>query len=99
MRPDLGPASNWLGLHTTRGWQYDKGLQLGMRNTRDLIVRSEGCLSCHLGDETRSRTRIELARSAHHPRMAVRQRTATGYAQHARSDRSQRRLPILSPWG
>lgn len=49
-----GPASNWLGPHTTRGWQYEKGLQLGMRDTRDLIGRSEVCLSCHLGDQTRS---------------------------------------------
>jgi len=49
-----GPASNWLGPHTTRGWQYEKGLQLGMRNTRDLVGRTETCLSCHLGDETKS---------------------------------------------
>ncbi len=39
-----GPASNWLGPHTTRGWKYEQGLQLGMRNTRDLIGRAEVCL-------------------------------------------------------
>jgi hypothetical protein len=49
-----GPASKWLGPHTERGWQYEKGLQLGMTDTRDLIGRSEVCLSCHLGDESRS---------------------------------------------
>jgi hypothetical protein len=44
-----GPASAWLGPHTTRGWNYDKSLELGMYNTRDLVKRSEKCLSCHLG--------------------------------------------------
>ncbi len=44
-----GPASAWLGPHTTRDWKYDKSLDLGMYNTRDLIKRSEKCLSCHLG--------------------------------------------------
>jgi hypothetical protein len=44
-----GPASLWLGSHATRNWTYDKSLALGMYNTRDLIQRSEKCLSCHLG--------------------------------------------------
>lgn len=44
-----GPASAWLGPHTTRDWKYDKSLELGMYNTRDLVKRSEKCLSCHLG--------------------------------------------------
>jgi len=44
-----GPASLWLGSHATRNWTYDKSLALGMYNTRDLIQRSERCLSCHLG--------------------------------------------------
>ncbi|HYL75506.1 MAG TPA: multiheme c-type cytochrome [Bryobacteraceae bacterium] len=45
-----GPASAWLGPHTTRDWKYDKSLELGMYNTRNLIKRSEKCLSCHLGN-------------------------------------------------
>jgi hypothetical protein len=44
-----GPASAWLGPHTTRGWNFDKSLELGMYNTRELVKRSEKCLSCHLG--------------------------------------------------
>jgi len=48
-----GPASNWLGPHTTRGWSYDRSVEQGMSNTRDLIKRSEICLSCHLGTETK----------------------------------------------
>jgi hypothetical protein len=44
-----GPASAWLGPHTTRGWTYEKSLELGMYNTRDLVKRTEKCLTCHLG--------------------------------------------------
>jgi Cytochrome c554 and c-prime len=44
-----GPASNWLEQHTRRDWNYEKSVELGMYNTRDLIQRSEKCLSCHLG--------------------------------------------------
>lgn len=49
-----GPASAWLGPHTTRGWNYDKSLELGMYNTRDLVKRTERCLSCHLGTPDKS---------------------------------------------
>lgn len=48
-----GPSSNWLGPHTTRGWNYDKSVGLGMYDTRDLVKRSEKCLSCHLGNGER----------------------------------------------
>jgi hypothetical protein len=44
-----GPASGWLGPHTTRDWPHEKSVQLGMYDTRDLIKRGERCLSCHLG--------------------------------------------------
>jgi hypothetical protein len=44
-----GPASAWLGPHTTRGWKYEKSLELGLYDTRDLVRRSEKCLTCHLG--------------------------------------------------
>jgi len=49
-----GPASAWLGPHTTRDWKYEKSLDLGMYNTRDLIKRSEKCLTCHLGTGEKS---------------------------------------------
>jgi hypothetical protein len=46
-----GPSSKWLSDHTTRGWTYDKSVyQDGMYDTRDLVKRSEKCLSCHLGN-------------------------------------------------
>ena len=44
-----GPASVWLGPHTTRDWPHEKSLALGMVNTRDVIHRTERCLTCHLG--------------------------------------------------
>jgi hypothetical protein len=44
-----GPASAWLGPHTTRGWKYEKSIELGLYDTRDLVKRSEKCLTCHLG--------------------------------------------------
>lgn len=44
-----GPASAWLGAHTTRDWTEEKALALGMRDTRNVIHRAEKCLECHLG--------------------------------------------------
>jgi cytochrome c554/c'-like protein len=44
-----GPASAWLGLHTTRDRPHEKSVALGMRDTRNLIKRSGLCLECHLG--------------------------------------------------
>ncbi len=44
-----GPASAWLGPHTTRGWAHAQSVQLGMHDTKDLVKRTERCLTCHLG--------------------------------------------------
>jgi len=44
-----GAASAWLGPHTTRSWPHEKSVALGMRDTRDVIHRTEKCLECHLG--------------------------------------------------
>jgi hypothetical protein len=44
-----GPASAWLGPHTTRGWKYERSIELGLYDTRDLVKRTEKCLTCHLG--------------------------------------------------
>jgi hypothetical protein len=49
-----GPASAWLGPHTTRGWNFDKSTELGMYNTRDLVKRTEKCLTCHLGTQEKT---------------------------------------------
>ena len=44
-----GPASAWLGPHTTRDWPHEKSVALGMRDTRNVIARTNLCLECHLG--------------------------------------------------
>lgn len=44
-----GPASGWLGPHTTTGWPHEKSVGLGMAETRSVIHRTEKCLECHLG--------------------------------------------------
>lgn len=44
-----GPAVGWLGPHTTKGWAHEQSLKLGMYDTRDLVARSEKCMSCHVG--------------------------------------------------
>ena len=44
-----GPASAWLGPHTTRDWPHEKSVALGMRDTRGAIGRTRLCLECHLG--------------------------------------------------
>jgi len=44
-----GPASNWLGPHTTRDWTHQQSVDAGMHDLRDLSHRAEQCLTCHLG--------------------------------------------------
>ncbi len=44
-----GPASGWLGPHTTKNWPHEKSVQLGMYDTRNLENRNAKCLTCHLG--------------------------------------------------
>ncbi|MGB6598088.1 MAG: multiheme c-type cytochrome [Candidatus Acidiferrum sp.] len=44
-----GPASAWLGPHTTRDWPHEKSVALGMTDTRNVIHRTDKCLECHLG--------------------------------------------------
>src|SRR5215470_11096028 len=48
-----GPASAWLGPHTTRSWPHEKSVALGMHDTRNVIHRTEKCLECHLGTKNK----------------------------------------------
>src|SRR5690348_4545425 len=48
-----GPASVWLGPHTTRSWLHEKSVTLGMQDTRKVIHRTEKCLECHLGTKNK----------------------------------------------
>jgi hypothetical protein len=46
-----GPSSGWLGPHTERNWTHAQSVAAGMVDTRDIVKRTEKCLSCHLGSE------------------------------------------------
>jgi Cytochrome c554 and c-prime len=46
-----GPSSEWLGPHTARDWRYEKSLAMGMYDTQNLRLRTEKCLTCHLGTD------------------------------------------------
>jgi len=48
-----GPASAWLGPHTTRDWPHEKSVAAGMVDTRDIIHRTDRCLECHLGTKNK----------------------------------------------
>ncbi len=48
-----GPASGWLGPHTTKSWAHEKSVALGMDDTRNVIHRAEKCLECHLGTKNK----------------------------------------------
>lgn len=48
-----GPASAWLGPHTTRTWPHEKSVALGMTDTRNVIHRTGKCLECHLGTKSK----------------------------------------------
>ena len=48
-----GPASAWLGAHTTVGWTHERSVKLGMYDTRDIVQRTERCLECHLGTKNK----------------------------------------------
>lgn len=49
-----GPASNWLGKHTEKGWGYEKSVALGMKDLRDPANRAENCLECHVGTKEKN---------------------------------------------
>jgi hypothetical protein len=46
-----GPAQGWLGQHTARESpeKHAESVRLHMVDTRDVIVRTQKCLECHLG--------------------------------------------------
>jgi hypothetical protein len=60
-----GPASGWLGPHTTKDWPHEKSVQLGMYDTRNLEKRSEVCLTCHLGTTNKLSVDHEMIAAGH----------------------------------
>jgi cytochrome c554/c'-like protein len=49
-----GPAGAWLGPHVTHDWTHEQSVMLGMVDTKDVRKRTEVCLSCHLGNDTKT---------------------------------------------
>lgn len=43
-----GPAEKWLEPHAAKGWTHEQSVKLGMYDTKDLLLRAEKCVSCHL---------------------------------------------------
>jgi hypothetical protein len=44
-----GPATGWLGYHVTRDARHDESVKRGMYDTKDVVKRTDKCLTCHLG--------------------------------------------------
>jgi hypothetical protein len=44
-----GPATGWLGYHVTKDAKHDESVRRGLYDTKDVVKRTEKCLTCHLG--------------------------------------------------
>lgn len=44
-----GPSSLWLGPHVQAGARHADMVKLGLVDNKDLVVRAEKCMTCHLG--------------------------------------------------
>lgn len=44
-----GPAEKWLGPHVEANAKHAEMVRLGLVDNKDLAIRSEKCLTCHLG--------------------------------------------------
>jgi len=44
-----GPATGWLGYHVTKDAKHEESVRRGMYDTKDVVKRTERCLTCHLG--------------------------------------------------
>lgn len=44
-----GPASQWIGPHIQANAVHSKMVALGLYDNRNLVLRTEKCLTCHLG--------------------------------------------------
>src|SRR5262249_56943340 len=43
-----GPSEKWLEPHAEKGWTHEQSVKLGMYDTKNLLMRAEKCVSCHL---------------------------------------------------
>jgi hypothetical protein len=59
-----GPAGGWRAEHTMAGWTHEQSVARGMTDLRSLPIRASGCLSCHLGNDSKQ-VDHELIASGH----------------------------------
>jgi Cytochrome c554 and c-prime len=62
-----GPAEGWLALHTEHKLSAQERQQLGMWDTKRLLVRAQVCVGCHVGGPGRDVNHDLIA--AGHPRL------------------------------
>jgi hypothetical protein len=43
-----GPGEKWLEPHAEKNWTHAQSVKLGMYDTKNLLLRAEKCVSCHL---------------------------------------------------
>jgi hypothetical protein len=43
-----GPAEKWLEPHAEKGWTHEKSVAVGMYDTKNMLLRAERCVACHL---------------------------------------------------
>ncbi|HEY6320432.1 MAG TPA: multiheme c-type cytochrome [Thermoanaerobaculia bacterium] len=63
-----GAASGWFEGHRSESWTHQQSVAAGMTDLRDVQVRANVCLSCHLGGSGRSVNHDLIA--AGHPQLA-----------------------------
>lgn len=45
-----GPGGGWIARHTEDDWTHEMSVKAGMTNLRNLKIRAQTCLACHLGN-------------------------------------------------
>jgi len=43
-----GPGEKWLEAHAEKNWTHEQSVKLGMYDTKNLLLRADKCVSCHL---------------------------------------------------
>jgi hypothetical protein len=62
-----GPASGWLESHFRKNTTAEALVKCGMNNISNMVVRSETCLACHLGDIDKDKEVDHRMIAAGHP--------------------------------
>lgn len=66
-----GASENWLGPHIASGWRSmstEQKTALGLVDVKNLVVRAQVCIGCHVGDSMDRQVNHELI-AAGHPRL------------------------------